>query len=170
MNISRDARFRGCSDAEANYLLNYLLSTKIDEWEHSDIYATLYDLLLDKFKFVPIINGKQNWKKSVVTILPNAIYKKLLIYIILHIRELKRDELMRLRNIITLLEGHAITGFIYVSSHGRAFDPVKQVLDTTKTRYDIVPYSDYLNQNKLDNGIAIHNTLIVFLINNLINK
>mgnify|MGYP003344859141 CR=1 FL=1 len=75
---------------------------------------------------------------------------------------------MKINHVFQYMEQEAITGYCYVSIYGRSFGPIRQVLDRAGAFYEIIDYSDYLANNKLDRGIPIHNTLIVILTNKLL--
>lgn len=168
-NISRQARIKGCSDSEAKALLDFLISVPDDTWFNSyEIYSDLKALLLDNFEFVRVVDGVQDFQNARTERMPNAIYKKLLIYTIINIHNYSTEEIMKINYVFQYMEQEAITGYCYVSIHGRSIKSIQSVLDKEGAFYEIIDYSDYLANNKLDRGIPIHNTIIVILTNKLI--
>jgi hypothetical protein len=167
-NISSYERIKGCSDKTTDELLTLLLELPETAWESGEIYKNLHELLLDDLKFTPVINGKPQKNKSIITKLPNGIYKKLLVYTIIELPNMSKDNIRKTIKIFTRLEENAVTGFMYVSQYGRSFKPIKSIFDKTNTPYEIADYVDYLNNDKIDRGIAIHNTSLVFLAGNLL--
>ena len=166
-NISVEERHKGCSDCEIVKIIDLLLQDPEIVWNDSDMFRSL---LLDEYQFVPVIKGQQDWEHSYNTLLPNGIYQKLLVYLIIHIQEYSTRDLKTLRNIFMSLEEEAITGFSYASIYGRAYNRVKRSLESNRMPVEIVIYSNHLANNKLDKGIPLHNTLLVFLINKLLEK
>ena len=162
--ISHQACTKGCSDSDAKLILDFFISVDDDIWESSgEIYTDIQNLLLDIYTFVPIINDKQDFSKSIGTRLPNAIYKKLVIYTIIHINEYTNQNIEKILRVFLHLEESAISGYIYISIHGKSLQYILPILIEHKVLYREVLYSDYLNKNKLDRGISIHNTTIVSL-------
>lgn len=166
--ISPQERIKGCSDKTAEALLTFLLELPDKAWENAEIYENLRGLLIDNFKYVPIIHEKPDYKKAHMTDLPNGIYRKLLVHTIIRLPTLTPKEINQVQKIFTHLEEQAITGFSYISIHGKAFAPIKSILETFGTDYEIINYTDHLNNNKLNRGIPIHNTLVVFLAQKLL--
>ena len=169
--ISKEARTKGCSDSDAKLILDFFISVDHDIWESSgEIYTDIENLLLDEFKFVPIKDGRQDFSKSIVTRLPNAIYKKLAIYTIIHMNEYSNQNIDKILTVFLHLEESSISGYIYISIHGKSIQHILPILIENKVLHKEVLYSDYLNKNKLDRGISIHNTTIVSLAQALLKK
>jgi len=167
--ISKESRLKGCSDSDAKLILDFLISVDDEIWESSgEIYTDIDNLFFDPFTFVPIIDKKQDFSNSVLTKLPNAIYKKLAIYTILHLHEYSHENIEKIERVFLHLEEAAITGYIYISVHGKSIQNILPVLIEHKIEHREVLYSDYLNKNKLDRGISIHNTCIVSLAQSLL--
>lgn len=162
--ISIEARMKGCSDSDAKAILDFLISVDEDIWETGgEIYTDIENLLFDQFTFVPVIDKKQDFSNRVTTRLPNAIYKKLVVYTIIHIKEYTRENIDKIERVFLHLEESAITGFIYISIHGKSFSRIIPILTQHEILHRECLYSDYLNKNKLERGISIHNTSIVSL-------
>jgi hypothetical protein len=162
--INKEARVKGCSDSDAKLILDFLISVSDDIWETGgEIYSDIENLLMDQFTFVPIIDDAQDFKKSRLLKLPNAIYKKLIIYTIIHMNEYSKENIHKILRVFLHMEEASITGYIYISIHGRSIHNILPILIEHTILHEEVLYNDYLNKNKLDRGIAIHNTAIVSL-------
>ena len=168
--INKEYRLKGCSDTDAKAILDFFISVDAHLWVTTGtLYRDIEDLLYDEFTFIPIIEGHQDFSKAVRTRLPNAIYRKLIVYTIIHISDYNTENIHKIMEVFTHLEEAAITGFNYISLHGKSIHEILPILIKYGIQYNEVLYSDYLKKNKLDRGISIHNTMIVSLCQALVN-
>lgn len=168
--ISRKARIEGCSDSDAREILDFLISVDDETWRtSSEIYTDLRNLLLDEFSFVPVINGRQDFSRESIERLPNAIFKKLVIFTIINMETYSREDISKIRSVFIHMEEEAIRGNMYISIRGRSLEVIKTILNRYDFPFTEVVYSDYLAKNKLDRGISIYNTMIIGIGNNILN-
>ena len=167
--VSFELRKNGNSNKCIEELLSILQKIGGDEpTEHfndSDFIQLISSILYDTKPFTPL-----DTKGNIVGItrrelLPNGIYRKLLVYIIINIDKLNKDVLDLLRTLFTTLEENNVSGFMYIPLNGRAYEHIMIILK----KYNVEPIYDLYfveYKRKLENYLIICNTTIVALIQN----
>lgn len=167
--VSRELRKIGNSDKCIEELLDILLKIGRDDptqhFNNSDFIQLMSSILYDTKPFIPL-----DAKGNIVgiprdEILPNGIYRKLLVYIIINIDKLNKDTLDLLLALFTALEENGVTGFMYIPLNGRSYPLITPLLKkyNVNQNYDL-QFVEY--KGKVERQLVICNTTIVTLIQN----
>ena len=167
--VSHELRKIGNSDKCIEELLDILLkigeSEPTENFNNPDFIQLISSILYDTKSFIPL-----NTKGNIVgatrrEILPNGIYRKLLVYIIINIDKLNKDALDLLHTLFTTLEENNITGFMYIPLNGRSYPIITLLLKkyNVNQNYDL-QFVEY--KGKVERQLVICNTTIVTLIQN----
>jgi hypothetical protein len=167
--FSKRDRIRGNSDECVQQFLDLIFeigeNDPLNNFNDYNFISICKTIFYDDGIFTPIDSNGKIVGKSITTTLPNGIYRKLVIYVILNIESFTQNELQKLITLFMALEENNITGFMYISRNGRAIEPIMSVI----SKYSIVPqygwFIDYANNKKNpENGLIICNTVVVSLI------
>jgi hypothetical protein len=166
--ISKDLRFRGNSDECIQELIEILYNIGGDDpttnFNNFDFITIIKSILYDIKIFTPIDKKGNIIGKPRQELLPNGIYRKLLVYIIINNQQLQLDILLIL---FMALEENNVTGFMYIPLKGRAYKPISEVLTKYKVIQNIDWHKDY--DDKLEKKLIICNSTIVSLIQSLLH-
>jgi hypothetical protein len=168
--ISPELRLKGNSDKCIEDLLKILYKIGGDDptqnFNNSDFITLISSILYDTKLFTPH-DGKGNINGIArEELLPNGIYRKLLVYIIINSEKLEKDKLDTLNRLFTALEENNITGFIYIPLDGRAYTPITEIL----RRHKVIENKGWYIESgkKPEKQLIISNTTIVTLIQSLL--
>jgi len=161
--VSKDFRFRGNSDECIKELIEILYKIGSDDplthFNNFDFITIIKSILYDIKIFTPIDKKGNIIGKSRHEFLPNGIYRKLLVYIIINIHQLQLDILLIL---FMALEENNVTGFLYIPLKGRAYKPITEILTKYKVIQNIDWHKDY--DDHVEKKLIICNSTIVSLI------
>lgn len=167
--VSAELRKNGNSDRCIEELLDILLKIgKDDPTEHfnnSDFIQLMSSILYDTKPFIPLDKKGNIVGTARDEILPNGIYRKLLVYVIINIEKFNKDMLDLLCILFTTFEENGVTGFMYIPLNGRAYPPITLLLKkyNVNQNYDL-QFVEYKEQ--VEKQLVICNTTIVTLIQN----
>ena len=136
--VSATLRKKGNSDKCIEDLLDILYRIGGDDptpnFNNHEFCSLFQSILQDMEQFTPRLDEKG---KSVGTsrkeLLPNKIYRKLLVYLIINIDTLELDKLEILSRLFTSLEESAVGGYMYLSVNGKSYLTILGLLQ----KYDI---------------------------------
>lgn len=173
-SISQETRIKGCSNKDALSILLFLAEIPDNVWNHYEIYEQLRGLLFDELPFTAVsLDGKKLSRGTVLTTLPNGIYKKILVYLILNTDKFSSSQLRRLYSAFIHMEEAAITGYIYVSIHGASFELILERLKSYQIEPEIQFYVDALDRksgDRVQKGLILSNTVIVFYLDRVLKS
>jgi hypothetical protein len=167
--ISEELRQKGNSDKCIQDLLEILYkiggSDPTINFNNSDFITLISSILYDTKLFTPH-DGKGNINGiSREELLPNGIYRKLLVYLIINIEKIEQDKLDILLRLFTALEENNITGFMYIPFDGRSFPPITLILQ----KHKVLQNKGWIigPSKKPEKQLIICNTTIITLIQSL---
>jgi len=165
--VSVALREKGNSDKCIEDLLTILYRIGGDDptsnFNNHEFLSLFQSILHDMQLFTPPLDEKG---KSVGMIreelLPNKIYRKLLVYIILNIDTFELDKLEILSRLFTTLEENAVGGYMYLSIKGRSYSTILKLLQ----KYDIElryerRYVD--DKSRVERHLIIGNLVVITL-------
>ena len=167
--VSRELRKIGNSDKCIEELLDILLQIGRDDpterFNNSDFIQLMSSILYDTKPFISLDAEGNIVGAARDELLPNGIYRKLLVYIIINIDKLNKDLLDLLHALFTALEENNVSGFMYIPLNGRSYPLITLLLK----KYNVEPkygfhFVEYKRQ--VENHLIICNTTIVALIQN----
>jgi hypothetical protein len=168
------ARVLGNSDRCIQEIISIFLTIgNVDpllQFNNSDFISICRTMFYDMKLYIPIDEkghkvSKEHYGQE---LLPNGIFRKLIIYIIINIEQYTRDELTVLNQLFMSLEENNITGFMYISKKGRSIKEVIPILHKYKLH---IGYRKYVNnEGNVEDGLILCNTVIVGLIRAIISK
>lgn len=169
--VSAELRYKGNSDKCIEDLLEILYKIGGDDptinFNNSDYISLMMSILYDTKIFTPHdghgnINGKAREE-----LLPNGIYRKLLVYLIINIEKLEQVKLDILLRLLTALEENNITGFMYIPFKGRSFTLISEILQ----RNDVLTNNGWFieHDKKPEKRLIICNTTLITLIQSLLH-
>ena len=168
--ISRELRQKGNSDKCIEELLELLYKIGGDEptinFNNSDFIIIISSILYDRKIFTPLnSSGKINGIAR-EELLPNGIYRKLLVYLIINIEKIKQNNLDILLRLFTALEENNITGFMYIPLDGRSYSLISHILHN----YKVLQNKGWIivTSKKPEKQLIICNTTIITLIQSLL--
>ena len=140
------------------------------QFNNSDFISLCRTMFYDMRLYIPIDETGQKIFKEHYTqeLLPNGIFRKLIIYIIINIDQYTHDQLTILIQLFMSLEENNVSGFMYISKKGRAISEVLSILH----KYELeIGYKKYINNDgNIEDGLILCNTIIVSLIQKVISK
>jgi hypothetical protein len=164
--VSATLRKKGNSDKCIEDLLDILYRIGSDDPTHNfnnHEFLSLFQSILHDMQQFSSFDEKGN---SVGMIreerLPNRIYRKLLVYLIIHIDTFELDKLEILSRLFTTLEENAVGGYMYLSIKGRSYSTIFGLLK----KYNIEPDYGYQyvdNTSKVERQLIISNLVVITL-------
>jgi hypothetical protein len=165
--VSATLRKKGNSDKCIEDLLDILYRIGSDDPTHNfnnhKFLSLFQSILHDMQRFTPPLDKKG---KSVGTsreeLLPNKIYRKLLVYLIINIDTFELDKLEILSRLFTSLEENAVGGYMYLSVNGTSYLTILGLLQ----KYDIElsyerRYVD--DKSRIEMHLIISNLVVITL-------
>jgi hypothetical protein len=169
--ISVELRYKGNSDKCIQDLLEILYKIGGNDptinFNNSDFIVIISSILYDTTIFTPH-DGRGNINGIArEELLPNGIYRKLLVYLIINIEKLEQDKLDILIRLFTALEENNITGFMYIPFQGRSYTPILNIL----RRYNVQANNGWYIEHpkKPERRLIICNTTLITLIQSLLH-
>jgi hypothetical protein len=165
--VSPLLRLKGNSDKCIVELLDILYQIGGDDptahFNEGQFTTLFHSILFDRRQFTPIDSKGKIAGPSRLDILPNNIYRKLLVYIILNLETFDVYQLDILRRLFVAIEENAISGYMYISLKGRSYE---QILEKMR-RYDVEPNYGWLSighLSKTEKQLIICNTTVILII------
>jgi hypothetical protein len=127
-------------------------------------FTTLFHyILFDAQQFTPIDNRGKKAGPDRIEILPNNIYRKIIVYIILNFETFDLHQLDILRRLFIAIEENAISGYMYIPLKGRAYRQILELL----LKYKVEPnygWNSVDNVLKTEKQLIICNTTVILLL------
>ena len=167
--VSLELRKIGNSDKCIEDLLDILYQIGGDDptehFNNSDFLELMRYILYDTKIFTPLDTKGKIVGAPRDEILPNGIYRKLLVYVIINIDKLNKDKLDLLYALFNAFEENGVTGFMYIPLNGRSYPLITLLLKkyNVKQNYDL-QFVEYMR--KVERQLIICNTTVVILIQN----
>jgi hypothetical protein len=165
--VSSSLRIRGNSDKCIAELLDILYQIGGDDptthFNNVEFTTLFHSIIFDRNQFTPIDSKGQIAIPSRFEILPNNIYRKMLVYIILQIETFNLQQLDILYRLFFAIEENAISGFMCISLKGRSYEQILEIIQ----RYNVEPNYEWQSIDKLlklEKQLIICNTTVIILI------
>ena len=165
--VSSSLRMKGNSDKCIVELLDILYRIGGDDptahFNEGKFTKLFHSILFDEQQFTPIDSNGKKAGPTRLEVLPNNIYRKMLVYIILNIETFDLHKLDILRRLFTATEENAINGYMYISLKGRSYRQILELLQ----RYTFEPnygWKSIDNSSKTEKQLIICNTTVILLL------
>ena len=165
--VSSSLRIRGNSDKCIAELLDILYriggddpTTHFNKVEFTTLFQSI---LFDNQQFTPIDSNGKIVGPNRLEMLPNNIYRKMLVYIILNIETFNLQQLDILYRLFFAIEENGISGFMGISLKGRSYGKILELLQ----RYTFEPnygWQSIDNSSKTEKQLIICNTTVILLL------
>ena len=165
--VSSSLRIRGNSDKCIADLLDILYRIGGDNptahFNDPEFTTLFQSILFDNQQFTPIDSKGKISGPNRLEMLPNNIYRKMIVYIILNIETFNIQQLDILYRLFFAIEENAISGFMCISLKGRSYGKILELL----RRYTFEPnygWQSIDNSSKTEKQLIICNTTVILLI------
>lgn len=171
--VSKLQREKGNSDKCIQDLLEILYdigrddpTTNFNESQFLSLFKTIF---FDIQQFIPIDNFGNISGKVRSELLPNNIYRKLLVYILINSHTFNQHQINILYRLFVCLEENAVGGYMYISIKGRSYNVILEKL----RKYQIEEnYKFHIQEknSKPERCLIICNTILISLLGNMIQE
>jgi hypothetical protein len=168
--VSTVLRMKGNSDKCIAELLDIIYQigdqdplSHFNSHEFIDLFKSI---LFDVQQFTPIDSQGKISGKTTQQLLPNYIYRKLLVYIIINIHTFNQQQLDILYQLFISIEENAVSGYMYIPMNGRSYEHILRIL----VKYKLEPNYQLIYITKtssVEKSLVICNTTLVSLIQSL---
>ena len=165
--VSQTLRLKGNSDKCIAELLDILYQIGGDDptthFNKVEFTTLFQSILFGVQQFTTIDSKGKITGPNRLEVLPNNIYRKMLVYIILNIETFNLQQLDILYRLFFAIEENAISGFMCISLKGRSYGKILELL----RRYTFEPnygWQSIDNSSKTEKQLIICNTTVILLI------